>query len=418
MVFFSAKLDICAEQCQIEGANFNFTVIIMVLKNKKSFLDRFIERVDSMDANSLQAYILHLSREKGFFETIFNAVEEGILVIDRRLRIRYHNQAAKNLLGLPDDIGKIRLSQFLRNIDWYRILKQDEEEWTRMSRQEIEIIYPKHRYLQFYLVPHAEDSGFATVILRDVSESRQRTLQELQTETSNYVSMLAGEVAHEIGNPLNSLYLNLQLLNRMFEPEKKPDIEESREMLRACRNEVERLDNIINQFLHAIRPGEAAMLDLNIKDVIIDTLTFMQREIETKDISVKCNWPKILPKIYGDISQLKQAFFNVLRNAVQAMPQGGEIIVNGFYDDDYVILEFIDTGGGISADKLKCMFDPFKSFKKGGTGLGMMIIERVLREHGAEMSVDTREGEGTAIVIKFPRPGRRIRVLNEAKSLN
>lgn len=387
----------------------------MVLKNKDSFLDRFIERVDSIDANSLQAYILHLSREKGFFETIFNAVEEGILVVDRNLKIRYHNQAAKNLLGLPEDISNIRLSQFLQNIDWFRILKQDEDEWARMSRQEIEIMYPKHRYVQFYLVPHAEDNTFATVILRDVTESRQRTMEELETETSNYVSMLAGEVAHEIGNPLNSLYLNLQLLNRMFKPDEKPDLEESREMLKVCRDEVERLDNIINQFLHAIRPGESEMFDLDIKDVIIDTLTFMQTEIETKGISVECSWPDILPKIYGDVSQLKQAFFNVLRNAVQAMPQGGAIVVNGFYNDDYVVLEFSDTGHGISADKLNRMFDPFKSFKKGGTGLGMMIIERVLRVHGAEMSVDTKEGEGTAIVIKFPRPGRRIRVLNAAE---
>lgn len=384
-------------------------------KNKDSFLDRFIERVDSIDANSLQAYILHLSREKGFFETIFNAVEEGILVVDRTLKIRYHNQAAKELLGLPEDISKTRLSQFLQNVDWFRILEQDEEEWTRMSRQEIEIMYPKHRYIQFYLVPHDEDSSFATVILRDVTESRQRTMDELETETSNYVSMLAGEVAHEIGNPLNSLYLNLQLLNKMFKPDEEPDLEESRDMLKVCRDEVERLDNIINQFLHAIRPGESEMLDLDIRDVIIDTLTFMQTEIETKGISVKCNWPDILPKIYGDVSQLKQAFFNVLRNAVQAMPQGGKIAVNGFYNDDYVVLEFSDTGDGISADKLNRMFDPFKSFKKGGTGLGMMIIERVLRVHGAEMSVDTKEGEGTAIVIKFPRPGRRIRVLNAAE---
>lgn len=386
----------------------------MDAKNKNSFLDRFIERVDSIDANSLQAYILHLSREKGFFETIFNAVEEGILVVDRRLKIRYHNQAARELLGLPEDVSKTRLSQFLRNIDWYRILKQDEDEWTRMSRQEIEIMYPKHRYIQFYLVPHSEDSSFATVILRDVTESRQRTMQELETETSNYVSMLAGEVAHEIGNPLNSLYLNLQLLNHMFSPDEEPDLDESREMLKVCRNEVERLDNIINQFLHAIRPGESEMLDIDIRDVIVDTLTFMQTEIETKKISVKCNWPEILPKIYGDVAQLKQAFFNILRNAIQAMPQGGQIGVNGFYNDEFIVLEFTDTGHGISADKLNHMFDPFKSFKKGGTGLGMMIIERVLRLHGAEMSVDTEEGEGTAIVIKFPRPGRRIRVLNAA----
>ena len=181
---------------------------------RKNFLDRFSERVEDFDVNSRQAYILRLVRERGFFETVFNAVEEGILVVDRRLKIRYFNRAAKELLALPDDITRLRVSQLLQGVDWRRILRDDEEEWTRVARQEVEILYPVRRFIQFYLVPYPEDAGLAAVILRDVSESRRKTMDELEKETVQAVSLLAAGVAHEIGNPLNSLYLNLQILEK------------------------------------------------------------------------------------------------------------------------------------------------------------------------------------------------------------
>ena len=150
---------------------------------KKNFLDRFSERLDDMDANSRQAYILRLAKERGFFETVFNAVDEGIMVIDRRLRIRYFNRAARELLGLPEDMADLRVSQLLQGVDWKRILQEDEEEWMRVARQEIEILYPVRRFLQFYLVPYPEDTGLAAVILRDGTDSRAKTMDELETET-------------------------------------------------------------------------------------------------------------------------------------------------------------------------------------------------------------------------------------------
>ena len=150
---------------------------------KQNFLDRFSERLEDLDANSRQAYILRLARERGFFETVFNAVEEGILVVDRQLKIRYFNRAARELLALPEDITSLRVSQLLQGVDWRRILREDEEEWTRVARQEVEILYPVRRFVQFYLVPYPEDAGLAAVIIRDVTESRNRTMNELENET-------------------------------------------------------------------------------------------------------------------------------------------------------------------------------------------------------------------------------------------
>ena len=115
---------------------------------RKSFLERFSERLGELDATNRQAYILRLARDRGFFETVFNAVEEGILVVDRKLRIRYSNRAAHDMLALPEDTSQIRVSQLIRGVDWRLILREDENEWVRLARQEVEILYPEPRFIQ------------------------------------------------------------------------------------------------------------------------------------------------------------------------------------------------------------------------------------------------------------------------------
>ncbi len=381
---------------------------------KKNFLDRFIERVEDVDVNSRQAYILRLARERGFFETIFNAVEEGIMVIDTHLRITYFNSAAKELLGLPDDMTKIRLSQILRGIDWHKILNQDADEWAKISRQELEIAYPQHRFISLYLAPHAESPGMATVILNDVTESRTRTLEALENQTAHAVSMLAAGVAHEIGNPLNSLYLNLQILERACNDNENPiTLEDSCEMIKDCRAEVERLDNIITSFLSAIRPGNPEFNPVDLRQLILETIDFVRPELSDRDIRVECQWAENLQAVHGDAKQLKQAFFNLIKNAFQAMPIGGELYVSANTTASYTTLNFSDTGKGITASQMADLFTPFKTNKPDGNGLGMMIIERVLREHGAEFAVNSNPDEGTNIEIKFPRKERRIQMLTD-----
>lgn len=376
----------------------------------ESFLDRLIERIDAMGSNSLQAYILHLSREKGFLETIFNTIHEGILVIDRNLRIQYHNRAAKELLGLPDNLKRVRISQFLRHVDWHRILQGDEDEWLRMSRQEVEILYPCRRIVQFYLVPHQEDRSAASVIINDITDTREHSLDELETKKIEAISMLAASVAHEIGNPLNSLYLHLQLMQRQVGTGEM-ESDELLELLGVAKSEVERLDSIINQFLGAIRPGKPQIAPVDMKLLIVEALTFMQHEIKGRNIKVKCNWPNLLPKIPGDAEQLKQAFYNIIKNALQAMPEGGDLDITCSYDDKFVKVIFSDTGSGISKEQFGAVFEPYYTSKKGGSGIGMMIIERIIREHGAEMTLESIEGQGVSFIIKFLRNNRQSRVL-------
>ena len=377
----------------------------------KSFLDRFTERFDDLDATSRQAYILRLARDRGFFEAVFNAVEEGIMVVDKSLHIRYHNRAADELLALPEDPGQLRVSQLLQGVDWKRILSEDEEEWSRFARQELEILYPERRFIHFYLVPLPEETSLAAVILRDVTESRERTSSEVEQETVKAVSLLAAGVAHEIGNPLNSLYLNLQILEQAAEDGEAIPIAETLEMIKTCKTEVERLDGIISGFLTAIRPSKPVFAPVDLKEVIVNVLTFMRPEIETRHVEVKCNWAGELPPISGDEKLLKQAFYNIIRNAIQAMNNGGTLEIYGYEDPEFRVLEFADSGEGMSDKELNGMFRAFHTTKIKGNGIGTLVIERICREHGAEFGLVSSPGRGTVFQVRFPNGGKRLRML-------
>ena len=145
---------------------------------------------------------------------------------------------------------------------------------------------------------------------------------------------------------------------------------------------------------------------------VLETITFMRREIENRRTQVDCEWQeRPLPLIDGDPKQLKQAFFNIIKNALQAMTGGGTLRIAGFADEEFLTLEFSDGGKGITADELTGLFVPFHTTKATGNGLGMMIIERVCREHGAEFGVESLPDKGTCVSLRFPLGGKRMRVL-------
>lgn len=381
---------------------------------KKNFLDRFSERFDDLDAGSRQAYILRLAKDKGFLETVFNSIEEGVLVVDQKLRIRYFNRAAKKLLGLPEDLSRIRVSQLLRGVNWRQIILEDEEAWSRLARQEVEILYPEKRFIQFYLVPLPEDTKLAAVILRDVTELRKKTLSELESETVKAVSQLAAGVAHEIGNPLNSLYLNLQILEQSISDPDVMEREEMEDMLRICKSEVERLDSIIHGFLTEIRPAVPVFEPVDLRNIVVDVLKFMRSEVEARQVEVKCSWAAVLPSVTGDSKQLKQAFYNIIRNAVQAMTNGGTLEIFGYADAENWVIEFSDSGSGVDSERLRSMFNAFETGRAGGNGIGTMVIERVCRTHGADFGIVSSPGRGLVFQVKFPLGKRRLRLLGDS----
>ncbi|HEY8240002.1 MAG TPA: ATP-binding protein [Kiritimatiellia bacterium] len=387
---------------------------------KSGFLDKLIDRLDRLDSGSLQTQFLHLAREKGLLETIFHAIQEGLIVLDGRARIQYANRASERLLGFSVDAAQGQpIKKYLREIEWDLVLNLDTAEWSRLLSREIEITYPQHRFVTFYVVPlpgEGDQKAGAVVILRDVTRERETEAQNIESERLTALTLLAAGVAHEMGNPLNSLTIHLQLMDREIRHLPEEDRKSLQELVDISRREVQRLDQIITQFLRAVRPSTPGLERASLKDVVDTTLEFLRHEIKDRDILVEVEAPDDLPPAYIDKNQIKQAFFNVIRNAMQAMPHGGILKITLSSSDRFVSVAFKDTGGGIAPDDLGNIFDPYFTTKAEGSGLGLMIVQRIVRDHGGELEVQSAPRAGTTFTLHLPRDERRIRLLKAAKS--
>jgi len=377
---------------------------------KESFFDKVIGKLNPADQNNVQAYINRMDKERSFLETVFNTINEGVIVIDNRFRIKYVNRAAVNMLGIPDNYEQQTITRFLKELDWQSMLDADTC-WHKTRRREIEVLYPVRRILLFYLLPLETDNHSAVVILHDITESRKKNREIIESEKMNMISLLAAGVAHEIGNPLNSLNIHLQLLKRHFTDTFEPDRKEAEKLLDVANNEVERLDKIITQFLQAVRSVKPDLHKMDIKPILVETLQLLRAEIEDKSIKVSCVWPDTLPAVTGDDNQLKQAFYNLIKNAVQSMAHGGVLNLTCTYNDVCVMVSVSDTGKGINREEIGHVTEAYFTTREEGSGLGLMLVEKIVREHGAELAIDSEPGKGTTFTIRFPRSNRKLKLL-------
>jgi signal transduction histidine kinase len=176
--------------------------------------------------------------------------------------------------------------------------------------------------------------------------------------------------------------------------------------------EIKRLDFIISQFLAAIRPTQPQLLRANVNELIEETSRFLRPELEQHKVKLKLELRADVPLMPLDADQMKQAFYNLIRNACQAMSDnGGKLTVNTAFNDFEVIVSFQDTGKGMSREHMGNLFQPFFTTRKTGTGLGLLIVRRIVREHGGEIDIESREGEGSKITVILPIKQRKMRML-------
>src|ERR1700752_285438 len=263
---------------------------------KAGFLDKLIERIRRIQPEEVQNYLARLAQEKGFLERIFDALQEGVIVTDIQGKIEFLNAAAAQLFGVaePDSAAGKSIDDILRGLSWNSLRSSE----STVSR-DIEVFYPQHRFLNFYVAPLYLDKpvprsttviqdlvAFA-VILRDITEDRRSAERTIESEKLSALTMLAAGVAHEIGNPLNSLNIHLQLIERKIRRVAAPVRDPIEELLEVARTEIQRLDSIIHQFLQAIRPTRPSFEPHDLNEIIEESVAFLRREIEDRDILVE-----------------------------------------------------------------------------------------------------------------------------------
>jgi len=294
---------------------------------KSRFFDKLIERVDRVGSSEVQNFLNRLAEESDFFKNVFDALQEGIIVADESGLIHYINNGASRLFGLnPETVTGEYIAENIQGLDWDNLISGKSSSVSK----DLEVFYPENRYLNFYIKPintKSKDDELAYVMLiRDITESRKGEEEKLESERISALTMLAAGVAHEIGNPLNSMNIHLQLLERKLK-KAVPDLYEAelRDLIETSADEVKRLDYIIDQFLKAIRPSQPQLEPTDVNELVKESMRFLEPEIKDRGINLTLELRSALPPLQLDSDQIKQAFYNVVKNASQATSPGGSI---------------------------------------------------------------------------------------------
>ncbi len=239
---------------------------------------------------------------------------------------------------------------------------------------------------------------------------KNRVLQQtaMAAERQAYKGMLASGLAHEIRNPLNSMNINLQMLEEELQAVPGAAGAEWQELLGSTKSEIKRLERLVNNFLQYARPTVPRFEVRDLNALLRDTASFLQADFKRAGMTLEVDLEPLLPSVEMDEGQVKQALMNVLVNARQVLSEGGRVRVRSSVGPaGDAVVEIEDDGPGIAADALPRIFEPFYSQRRGGTGLGLPIAKQIAERHGGALEVDSEAGRGTTFRMRLPRRQHR-----------
>lgn len=219
-----------------------------------------------------------------------------------------------------------------------------------------------------------------------------------------FLGQLAGGLAHEIKNPLSTIKLTLELLDEDMQAEDTPAALRARRKLGVLLREVAHLDDIVQEFLAFARGHDLKLTRTDLHGLIVELLEFLGDDARQRNIRLHFDYDGKLDDIVLDRTLIRQALMNLLRNAFDALDEkgGGEVIVRAGVKGDLLGIEVIDTGSGIAEGNMDRMFRPYFTTKKGGTGMGLPMVRRIVEEQGGQITFESEVGKGTRFIILLP----------------
>ena len=261
--------------------------------------------------------------------------------------------------------------------------------------------FPKQGYKIFdiTLVPLIEEGAVERLIgvAKDITEKRINEEHLAQSEKLSIVGQLAAGIAHELRNPLTSLKGFLKLIQFRNTDQ---DIDR---YVQVMDSEFHRIEQIIDEFLILAKPTKSHFQNNRIDLILDEVIELLSGQANMKSIILKKEYPSSLPPIYSESNQLKQVFINLIKNAMEAIGEEGEIIIKVRELTQHLQIQVIDNGSGIADEELEKLGSPFFTTKKNGTGLGLTICKRIVKKHKGTFTVESNEGKGTMITLNLPK---------------
>ncbi len=341
-------------------------------------------------------------RERNFKETIFEHVESGILTLDAGGRVTSTNGPARRILGFPEPAGTIPLEDLLNA--WPELLGALRDEgliagerdlWSRYISANRE---GKERTFRLALLPLSfGDQGGRLLTVEDLTERVEMRHQMARMERLVSLGRLSAGIAHEIRNPLTGVSLLLDDLHDRLIASSA-----DQQLIRRALDEIERLEVLVNELLEfAALPKPKLQLD-DLGGILRDILFLVEKQCRKANICLEQKIAPDLPIFPLDRDKLKQAFLNLVNNAIEAMPAGGILTITAWQQDDQVLVAVADSGEGIPPECQRLIFEPFYTSKGEGTGLGLSITHNIVSEHQGRIEVQSLPGQGSTFTLCFP----------------
>lgn len=364
---------------------------------------------------------------KNFNESIIHSIGSGLMTVDLQHKITSFNPGAEEILGFSseDVVGK-HLSEVFNKEEFERYLPEmngnGSDQGQGLMNREMEIVTANQRrlYIGFTVTPRIDNRNQhvgSIISFRDISQIKQMQAEVIRMDRLASLGVLSSGIAHEIRNPLAGIKTVAQTLE-----EELNDDDSKREYLARIIRQVNRLDELLKAFFSYAKPRPPVRKFYRLQEIVHEVTALLKQRMRKNKIELVEDYEPDLALIYIDFHQIQQVLFNLLINAIDAMPEGGKLTVSARQvistlsrverrgkkfpvenrNMQFAEITISDTGNGISQKNLTQIFDPFFTTKTQGSGLGLSIVYRIIEEHNGDIQVESEEGKGTSFRLLLP----------------
>jgi signal transduction histidine kinase len=376
------------------------------------FFKRALKKLDKLDIEQLREILISAADEISLLENVLDSVNAGILVCNEENSLVMANRYARMILPLNYSEGE-KIDSTIEDEYIAGFLKKTLLNRDRVINKEIDIINKgRNRLLSFNVLPLVHDRKItgSLVYIEDITEERKKEARLRRAENLASLTTLAAGIAHEIKNPLGSISIHLQLLQKALAKINHTD-NKTDKYFNVIKEEVERLNRIVVDFLFAVRPMQLELREENVNELISQVMEFVKFEMDQSKILCLLELDDNVPGILIDERLFKQALHNLVKNARSAMPKGGVFTIATNYVDNEIRISVCDTGIGIKKENLSKIFEPYFTTTDAGTGLGLTHVYKIIREHQGEITVDSEPEGGTEFRRILPVPQKDMKMI-------
>lgn len=387
----------------------------------KNFVERAIQKIDQLDSKQIVTILRSLSNDVEMLENVLESIHDGVILTDDRLMVLYANSNCRSLvpmarvrsyegLALSRVLEDEHVLAYINNVVQQKAADGEENEFTFQKGDAM-------RTIEVSVTSYKRSSGTGrscyVVMLSDVTERNASEARLRRSENLASMTTMAAGVAHEIKNPLAAMAIHLQLLRKAFDRKTTLTIEDAQRYLDVLDEEIDRLNSIVVDFLFAVRPMDTRLRLGQIRRTLEEVADFVSPELSEHNVRLQLDIPVSIPRLEFDEHLIKQALLNLIKNAMNAMEGGGALTLQIRQDQNQVLLKVVDTGIGMDEQTQQKIFEPYFTTKATGTGLGLTVVYKIMKEHRGDITVKSKPGEGTTFTLYFPIPKSERLVLED-----